>query len=36
MCFVAVDKDKFGEIVGTNSHFNNIMNLEYGLIAKIE
>ena len=36
MCFVAVDKDKLGEIVGTNSHFNKVMNLEYGHIIKIQ
>lgn len=27
MCFVGVDEEHFGQIMGSNSHFNRIMNL---------
>lgn len=36
MCFVAVDEEKFGQIVGCNAHFNNAMRLEFGRLARIE
>lgn len=36
MCFVAVDEERFGQIVGSNSHFNRTMSLEFGRIARID
>jgi hypothetical protein len=27
MCFVAVDEERFGQITGSNSHFNRTMSL---------
>jgi hypothetical protein len=36
MCFVSVDENSFGQIVGNNYFFNETMNVEFGKIASIE
>ena len=36
MCFVAVDEERFGQIVGCNAHFNSAMSLEFGRPARID
>lgn len=35
MCFVSVDENSFGQIVGNNYFFNETMNVEFGKIASI-